>query len=295
MVHYRPQMRRAPRKRKYLKAVKTLENWRVRTGQVELANRRIQPLCHLSGVLFHQLTILPYRIWRTFGAALRPEKLGECRLQGLPAQLIAICEDGPVRSYQQQMRQPDPVHIVVLGGLTFLSIWKNQVFPRHSPAGVKKVPHRFGFFVQRDADDSEIPVLETLVGTPQSGSLAHARPAPGRPKVEKIVLPGEGLAREGGVALDGGQGKRRGFLADCGFVFGVEQCYIEADFLQILVLRRELTVALLVSGRLTLPRRELDLVDECFGLNEAIRIAAYEIVQKFSGGRGRQERSEIAN
>ncbi len=33
-----------------------------------LANRRIQPLCHLSAVWFQQLTTLPQLIWRTVGA-----------------------------------------------------------------------------------------------------------------------------------------------------------------------------------------------------------------------------------
>ena len=33
---------------KQRKLLKTLENQRVQTGQVGLANRRIQPLCHLS-------------------------------------------------------------------------------------------------------------------------------------------------------------------------------------------------------------------------------------------------------
>jgi hypothetical protein len=32
----------------------------MRTGQVELANRRLQPLGHLSGVYYQQLTTLPY-------------------------------------------------------------------------------------------------------------------------------------------------------------------------------------------------------------------------------------------
>jgi hypothetical protein len=40
-------------------ANKTNENRSVRTGQGELANRRIQPLCHLSAACFQQLTTLP--------------------------------------------------------------------------------------------------------------------------------------------------------------------------------------------------------------------------------------------
>jgi hypothetical protein len=44
--------------------LKTLENRRVQTGQVSfLANRRIQPLCHLSGVYFQQLTTEPEMLW----------------------------------------------------------------------------------------------------------------------------------------------------------------------------------------------------------------------------------------
>ena len=33
-----------------------------------LANRRIQPLCHLSAARFQQLTTLPWFIWYTVGA-----------------------------------------------------------------------------------------------------------------------------------------------------------------------------------------------------------------------------------
>ena len=37
------------------KSNKTLEGWFVRIGQVELANRSIQPLCHLSAFAFNRL------------------------------------------------------------------------------------------------------------------------------------------------------------------------------------------------------------------------------------------------
>src|SRR2546430_2520259 len=54
LVHCNLQMRLSRRNWEQRKVLKTRENQRVQTGQVGLANRRIQPLCHLSGVYFQQ-------------------------------------------------------------------------------------------------------------------------------------------------------------------------------------------------------------------------------------------------
>ena len=48
LLNNRPQMRASECNQEGWNANKTNENWSVRTGQGELANRRIQPLCHLS-------------------------------------------------------------------------------------------------------------------------------------------------------------------------------------------------------------------------------------------------------
>jgi hypothetical protein len=50
LLNYRLQMRVCDRNWEAPNANKTRENRSVRIGQVQLANRRIQPLCHLSAV-----------------------------------------------------------------------------------------------------------------------------------------------------------------------------------------------------------------------------------------------------
>src|SRR6266700_5368256 len=50
LLNYRLQMRVCRCNRGVRNANRTNENRSVRNGQVELANRRIQPLCHLSAV-----------------------------------------------------------------------------------------------------------------------------------------------------------------------------------------------------------------------------------------------------
>src|SRR5882762_2403728 len=64
LVHSNLQMRLSQCYREQRKLLKTGENQRVQTGQVGfLANRRIQPLCHLSAVWFQQLTTEPEMLW----------------------------------------------------------------------------------------------------------------------------------------------------------------------------------------------------------------------------------------
>ena len=63
LLNYRLQMRASGCNRAAPNANKTRENRSVRIGQVGLANRRIQPLCHLSDVCFQQLTTEPEMLW----------------------------------------------------------------------------------------------------------------------------------------------------------------------------------------------------------------------------------------
>jgi hypothetical protein len=62
LVHYNLQMRPSGCNSEQVKLLKRRENQRVQTGQVGLANRRIQPLCHLSAACFQQLPTTPS--WR---------------------------------------------------------------------------------------------------------------------------------------------------------------------------------------------------------------------------------------
>ena len=68
LVHYNLQMRPFQRNGEHVKLLKTGENQRVQTGQVGLANRRIQPLCHLSGEYFQQFSMVFRFECCTFGA-----------------------------------------------------------------------------------------------------------------------------------------------------------------------------------------------------------------------------------
>src|SRR5439155_21302406 len=58
LVHSNLQMRLSRCNGEQRKLLKTRENQRVQTGQVGLANRRIQPLCHLSAVWSQQFTTI---------------------------------------------------------------------------------------------------------------------------------------------------------------------------------------------------------------------------------------------
>src|SRR5258707_10255288 len=58
LLNYRLQMRGCGCNWEAPNANKMHENRSVRIGQVELANRRIQPLCHLSAVWFLQFTTI---------------------------------------------------------------------------------------------------------------------------------------------------------------------------------------------------------------------------------------------
>jgi hypothetical protein len=68
LLNYRLQMRTSGRNGAAPNANKTRENRSVRIGQVGLANRSTQPLCHLSAVCIQQLSTDSEIPWCVFGA-----------------------------------------------------------------------------------------------------------------------------------------------------------------------------------------------------------------------------------